>query len=260
MLLVVANAVVFAIFIVIVLVPALFIYDPDKHPGESLGPPPAGSIISKGNITHAVRQKLYLLFMIPACTVVNMLWLYFTHYRPLRMALYTTEANIISLHMNRLAGLQQLSSASIADFGNTVKNTSMIRGKTFYEAGRSGAVDADIAPSAGQTTLRRHARPTMVTVDMEVKTPFPELRRLINTITEKIIEPCQESEKRFGQSVERAVGYFDSFAPQNGTYTSRHVPQVNMPAAASPDSKVQRGIDLQHTVVLVPSETPRAGL
>eukprot|EP00796_Vickermania_ingenoplastis_P010080 gene10080-7050_t len=63
------QGILMAVIIGLVMIPPLFIYNPDRDGGDPLGPPSAISRRST-NIPHEVKQKLYVLFMVPGMTVV----------------------------------------------------------------------------------------------------------------------------------------------------------------------------------------------
>lgn len=205
MLFMIVQAVLFAILLVVVIVPPIFIFDPSRDLGEPLGPPTAGEVIREEDVSHSVKQKLYLLFIIPFCAILNATFLYFTYYRPIRFIQYRVEVNTNSLNRNRLTGFQQLKNIDFPAAGNSFmrRNSSMFPlGKSFLmqDAGKLELSQRDTSASgvSPYSGLRRHARPKGITKDAYANgTIFPEIRTLREEVEKYFLIPANIAERNY---------------------------------------------------------------
>lgn len=218
-----ANAFVSAVLFVLVVVPPLYIYDPAKHPGESHGPPTAGEVILTEDLSHSVKQKLYMLFMVPACATVNILFLYFTYYRPVRGVQYRVEVNVLSLHDHRQRARQQLQArgftgvpAATSTFSFALANSSFL-----VPSSRSITQRALMGPGGGgdlkgeeagaeprvKADFSRRARPRNVAKDTYKHSSFyPEVRRLMDVVERCFLTPASACERNFAKAVSQLTG------------------------------------------------------
>ncbi|RNF24465.1 uncharacterized protein Tco025E_02528 [Trypanosoma conorhini] len=176
-----ANAVVFAALLLVAVVPPLYIYDPEKHPGESLGPPPAGSIFPDRAPNFAVQQKLYMLFTLPVCALLNSLFVYFTYYRHYRQIQFRAELSCVA-HANLRTAIMVFSEEQQINEYNGVN----IIGGTRSGGGLSNHSLLAVRFNANKTgphymclDNRRHIRPEGLSLQRYSSTPwFPELQEL----------------------------------------------------------------------------------
>jgi hypothetical protein len=228
MIFLIVNAVLTAVLFLIVVLPPLYIYNPDTYPGESNGPPSAGEVIPDEDITHAVKQKLYLLFIIPTCAAVNAIFLYFAYYRPIRFIHYRVELNLLTLRLTLDAGLQQLQKSGVAMAVN--RNTSMSNystighnantnnsfiGRNYSKVpGRSCVFDGNEA-SRQKLALsvnwewRRHARPKSVRRDAWVNSAvFAEISDLRDEVEQHFLLEGSVADANFAKAVVKTAGAF----------------------------------------------------
>lgn len=95
-----------AVLLVLVMVPPLFIYDPVKDKGDPNGPP--SSVRRLSPTPPEVKQKLYVLFMVPGAVAALAVFLYIVYYRPLRYTQYCVEQALEKNELKRAIGKRQL--------------------------------------------------------------------------------------------------------------------------------------------------------
>lgn len=95
-----------AILLVIVMVPPLFIYNPERDSGDPNGPPT--SVRRLRPTPPEVKQKLYILFIVPGAVAALAVFLYVVYYRPLRYTQYCVEQALEKNHLKREIGKRQL--------------------------------------------------------------------------------------------------------------------------------------------------------
>ncbi|KAG5505790.1 hypothetical protein JKF63_05126 [Porcisia hertigi] len=220
----IANAVVFGLLLLIVVVPPLYIYNPDYHTEESNGPPSTGELVSDGLVTQAVKQKLYLLSIIPACATVNALFLYFAYYRPVRFIHYRVELNLLTLRLTlearwqqlRKSGLLAVCNRSVIGSGVSASSFSMTaRGFAARRISRAPAhnlhveLDGDSPRRVASTVnweWRRHARPKSVRKDAWVNSAvFSEIGELRDMVEEHFLIEAHVTEAGFSKAAVKAL-------------------------------------------------------
>ncbi|KPA78326.1 hypothetical protein ABB37_06459 [Leptomonas pyrrhocoris] len=225
MIFLIVNAVLSAIFFLVVVLPLLYIYNPDKYPGEANTPPSAGEVIPDEDITHAVKQKLYLLFIIPTCAAANAIFLYFAYYRPLRFIHYRVELNLLTLRLTLDAGRQQLQKSGmlsaphragsmVPNFSVTMNsNSSMISRNYAKGPGRSLVFDGNESSrqklaSSVNWEWRRHARPKNVRRDTWVNSAvFAEISELRDEVEQHFLLESSVADANFAKAM-KTVGAF----------------------------------------------------
>lgn len=256
MLLLTLNAAVVALFFGVVVIPPLFIYDPSRHPGESVSPPHAGEIISENSVSHSVKQKLYMLFTIPICSMLNWLFLYFAYYRHIRFVEYRIELNIISLYESKNRSKQQLNHYGVEDIPGMdsltfERNTNNLGSFSFprTEPDREGHDSEEPKQSLDQRIAHpiaiRGALPKNIKREVYVTESFyPEIRELFRVVENALFTPAIIVEKNFLTEVSRLLGEpldcagsgHPTLAPphwsnqqEDGFYASRRVPSSHPP-------------------------------
>ncbi|KPI84104.1 hypothetical protein ABL78_6841 [Leptomonas seymouri] len=224
MIFLIANAAISAIFFLIVVLPILYIYNPDRYPGESNSPPSAGEVIPDEDVTHAVKQKLFLLFIIPTCAAVNAIFLYFAYYRPIRFIHYRVELNLLTLRLTLDVGRQQLqksgvlasssrATSSVANL-SIIGNISVLARSYGKVSGRSFALDGNERSRQKLATSldwewRRHARPKSVRRDAWVNSAvFAEISALRDEVEQCFLLECSVADANFTKAVAKTVGVF----------------------------------------------------
>lgn len=231
----ITSAVLSAICFVLIIVPPLYIFDPDRDAGESLLPPTAGEVVVGADVSNSVRQKLYLLFVIPVAVVVQTLFLYFAYYRPVRFIQYRVELNLVTLRSTLEAGLFHLQSCNIlsrhpqsqgslaASFAHS--STASPRPVGMGGRGRGFPVDGGARgpelTSNAKWEWRRHARPKSVKKDVWVNSaPFDEVRTLRRQVEKCFLTECGVAEANFIKIVTKAVGAFKPLGDSNEAITA----------------------------------------
>lgn len=240
----IVNAVLSAILFLIVVLPPLYIYNPNHHPGESNEPPSAGEVIPDDMVSHAVKQKLYLLFIIPTCAVVNAIFLYFAYYRPIRFIHYRVELNLLTLRLTLDAGRQQLQKSGVLtapsrgsyvsnySIGGTNNNSMVARnfGKTL---GRSIIFDGNETSrqrldSSVKWEWRRHARPKSVRRDAWVNSAvFAEISELRDEVEQHFLLEGSVADANFAKAVVKTAGAFAPAATSTMLESQTQLPKPN---------------------------------
>lgn len=267
------NAVLSAIFFLVVVLPPLYIYNPDTYPGESNGPPSAGEVIPDDDVTHAVKQKLYLLFIIPTCATVNAIFLYFAYYRPIRFIHYRVELNLLTLRLTLDAGRQQIQksgvplmpnrSGNVQNLSILGANTSMISRNFSKAPGRTFLLDGNESSrqklaSSVNWEWRRHARPKSVRRDAWVNSAvFAEISELRDEIEQRFLLEGSVADANYVRAVVKTIGAFvpattstimETSVPvakaetqQRGFYNSSRPPLMSLGARTAPSGRVSGG-------------------
>lgn len=249
MIFLIINAVLSAILFLIVVLPPLYIYNPTHHPHESNEPPRAGEVIPDEDITHSVKQKLYLLYVIPFCAVVNALFLYAAYYRPIRYIHYRVELNLLTLRLTLDAGRQQLQkngvlnamnrNATVSNFSiigsgayNANNNNNSIIGRNYAKgAGRSFVFDGNEnsrkkLASSVDWEWRRHARPKAVRRDAWVNSAvFAEISELRDEVEQRFLIEGSVADANFAKAVVKTVGAFVAAAPSTIVEAQTQLPK-----------------------------------
>ncbi|ORC84195.1 uncharacterized protein TM35_000481560 [Trypanosoma theileri] len=186
----ITNAVVFAIVLLITVAPPLYIYDPRQHPGESLGPPTAGGIFPDSAVSHSVRQKLYILFVLPFAAIANSLFLYFSYYRHVRYVQFRVE-----LHHVAQVNLMVASNLLDNDIMNTrepstynatgsMRGIPMVSNRSLFV--RNSVVNRRHAVQRSEEKCHQHARPAVLSLHSYSSSPWwPELKEL-----QEVVDTC----------------------------------------------------------------------
>ncbi|GET88398.1 hypothetical protein, conserved [Leishmania tarentolae] len=221
------NAVLSAILFVLVVVPPLHIYNPDYDSGESSRLVNAGEVLQDESVTQDVKQKLYLLLMIPVCTTINALFLYFAYYRPVRFAHYRVELNLLTLRLTLEARRQQLQKSGVL----TVSNRSLIGGgasasRLVMQSGRASSLtrsrmstanvhfdqdnrQAQRVANSVSWEWRRHVRPKNVRKDAWVNSAvFAEIGDLRDQVEQHFLMEASVAEANFTKAVVKTVDVF----------------------------------------------------
>ncbi|RNF08489.1 hypothetical protein TraAM80_02715 [Trypanosoma rangeli] len=190
----VTNAGVFLVLLLVTAVPPLFIYNPEKHPGESLGPPPAAGIFYDSAPNFSVRQKLYILFTLPVCALLNSLLVYVTYYRHLRHIQFRAELSLVA-HANLKTVVmifteeQQLSDYSgVTPVGGTCSS----RGPANHNllAVRFNGSKAGLNYPCLDN--QQHVRPSGISLDrLSTSTWFPELQELQEAVEAQFLRRAE---------------------------------------------------------------------
>ncbi|KAF8304618.1 hypothetical protein BCY84_11540 [Trypanosoma cruzi cruzi] len=192
----IAHTIVFTVLLLVTVVPPLYIYNPEEHPGESLGPNPAGGIFPDSPPNHWVRQQLYILFVLPSCAFLNSLFVYFTYYRHLRHVQFRAELSSVAHANLRTAAMivaeeQQGVECNVENAvggsrsGGGVTNRSLLALRPFCSKS-----------SINSTALyaRRHIRPEGLSLHMYSTSPwFPELRELQKVVEAQFLRPAEKT-------------------------------------------------------------------
>ncbi|CAJ1013836.1 hypothetical protein Q4I32_003754 [Leishmania shawi] len=221
MIFMIVNAVLSAILFMIVVGPPLFIYNPDYHGGEPNWPPSAGEVIPDESVSQDVKQKLYLLLTIPACATINVLFLYFSYYRPIRFIHYRVELNLLTLRLTLEARRQQLQKSGVlvvsrrSTGGGTgvpssscvMKSGSVVASHRSRRSERSVHFDQDSSSaqrleSTVNWVWRRHARPKSVRKDVWVNSAvFAEIGDLRDEVEQHFLTEGSVAEANFTKAV-----------------------------------------------------------
>lgn len=229
MIFIIINAVLSAILLMLVVVPPLYIYNPDYNAGESNRLPSTGEVILDESVTPGVKQRLYLLLIIPLCTTVNALFLYFAYYRPVRFVHYRVELNLLTLRLTLEARRQQLQKNGVLAVGNRSIVGCSVSASSFVIAGRSvsplnrsrmlarsvhfdqGSNQAQRLASTVNWERRRHVRPKSVRKDMWVNSAvFAEIGDLRDQVEQHFLTKANVAEANFTKAVVKTVGVFVS--------------------------------------------------
>ncbi|KEG13222.1 hypothetical protein DQ04_01141080 [Trypanosoma grayi] len=179
----ISSTVVFAALLLITALPPLYIYDPEKYPDEPMGPPTAGGIFPDSAMSHSVRQKLYILFVLPTCAFLNALYLYLAYYRHLRCIQFRVELSLVA-HANFLMASRIIiqehtrmqDSTSLIESGGYLRTTSLMN-RSFFMKGEN--TEEMSAPHSIFNKLCRHARPDNISLHSYSTSPWhPELQEL----------------------------------------------------------------------------------
>ncbi|EKF31009.1 hypothetical protein MOQ_005164 [Trypanosoma cruzi marinkellei] len=193
----IANAVVFAVLLLVTVVPPLYIYNPEAHSGESFGPNPAGGIFPDSPPNHWVRQQLYILFVLPSCAFLNSLFVYFTYYRHLRHVQFRAELSSVAHANLRTAAMIVAEEQQGVEYnvdntcggnrsGCGVTNRSLLALRPFSS---KGGINSSRALYA-----RRHIRPEGLSLQMYSTSPWiPELRELQEVVEAQFLRPAEKS-------------------------------------------------------------------
>ncbi|KAG5479864.1 hypothetical protein LSCM4_05872 [Leishmania orientalis] len=276
MLFIIVNAALFAIFLMIVVVPPLYLYDPARHAAESHVPPAAGEVILDEGVPRSVKQKLYLLLVIPACTAANALFLYFAYYRPVRFVHYRVELHLLTLrstlearcHQMRKSGVLAVGNRSIA--GGGVSASSFVMNSSIVSSDRSGVsarhdyLDQGRSPAqrlanAVKWGWRQHVRPKSVRKDAWVNSAvFAEIGKLRDEVELRFLTEGNVAEENFARAVIKTVGASEPSAcakvlgqvddtvaeaeEQNDFYLSTRPPLATLhPTCSDPQRSAQDG-------------------
>ncbi|TPP49382.1 hypothetical protein CGC21_34450 [Leishmania donovani] len=223
----ITNAVLSAIFLMLVVVPPLYIYSPDDNAGESNRLPSAGEVLLDESVTQGVKQRLYLLVVIPTCTTVNALFLYFAYYRPVRFVHYRVELNLLTLRWTLEARRQQLQKSGVLAVGNrsivgcgVSASSFVINGSSVASLNRSkmsarnvhldqGSNHAQRLASTVNWEWRRHVRPKSVRKDTWVSSAvFAEIGDLRDQVEQHFLTKANVAEANFTKAVVKTVGVF----------------------------------------------------
>ncbi|CAC9486515.1 conserved hypothetical protein [Leishmania infantum JPCM5] len=223
----ITNAVLSAIFLMLVVVPPLYIYSPDDNAGESNRLPSAGEVLLDESVTQGVKQRLYLLVVIPTCTTVNALFLYFAYYRPVRFVHYRVELNLLTLRWTLEARRQQLQKSGVLAVGNrsivgcgVSASSFVINGSSVASLNRSkmsarnvhldqGSNHAQRLASTVNWEWRRHVRPKSVRKDTWVSSAvFAEIGDLRDQVEQHFLAKANVAEANFTKAVVKTVGVF----------------------------------------------------
>ncbi|KAG5479477.1 hypothetical protein LSCM1_04741 [Leishmania martiniquensis] len=259
MLFIIVNAVLSAALFIVVVVPLPHIYDPEGGPVGSSGSPIAGEVVLDEGVTPSVRQKLYLLFVIPVCTSVQALFLYFAYYRPLRLIHYRVELNLLALRLTSEARRHQLQKSGVLVLSNrhivgggACASSFPVSSAAVVSAHRSGMSAGrghfDQGSSAAQrlaSTVKwgwcRHVRPKSVRKDAWANSAvFAEIGRLRDELELRFLIEGNVTEENLTRAVLKTVdvctpstcadvpGQVDDTvaeaAKQNDFYLSSHPP------------------------------------
>ncbi|CAD2221120.1 hypothetical protein AGDE_15072 [Angomonas deanei] len=242
MLALIPHALFFAILLILVVVPPLYIFDPEDHVGESLGPPPAGTVTTDASVSDTVRQKLYLLFVIPVCACLNALFLYFLYYRPVRFTQYRVEQNVFSLHQILFAGMKILKDNNIffsQDESAAWGPPSMIMPFDCSAVPSDhrkfkGTDGPGVHNAAFSTGL--HARPANVEKNSFTTWAMsPSINELRIAVEQNYIVPANIAERNFQHAIEKLVEGHQK--GDDGFYSSNNVVAASWPSDEPPSKK-----------------------
>ncbi|CUE60017.1 membrane-associated protein, putative [Bodo saltans] len=148
----------FAITLVIVVIPSLYIADLDAH--TVYQPSSANAIHADTTQTSpGIRQRIYLIFMIPAMAVANGLWVYLMYYRHVRNAFYRMEIGELENSRVSRAGkpvMKLLNRAAGSGTGDSTPaqqhaNSSMISADTSYAFAASSSKHNILPPTSSSS-------------------------------------------------------------------------------------------------------------
>ncbi|KAH9597532.1 hypothetical protein LSM04_001682 [Trypanosoma melophagium] len=200
----IANAVVFAILLIITVVPPLYIYDPEQHPGESLGPPTAGGVFPDNAVSHSVRQKLYILFVLPFCAILNALFLYFSYYRHMRYIQFRVELHHVAHANLMVAGnvfyndMIQSREPSMGNLSGSIRGLPVLSNCSLFV--RNSVVNRRYGAPTSEEKYRQHTRPALLSLHSYSSSPWwPELKELQDTVNTCFL---RHSEYARGKAVE----------------------------------------------------------
>ncbi|KAH8616646.1 hypothetical protein ERJ75_000462300 [Trypanosoma vivax] len=178
----VAGAVVFIALTALVVVPPLYLYDPEQHANEWSGRPSSEATTEGHGMSHLVQQRIYILFMLPFCACLNTLYWYVTYYRHLRRVQLRLElccifqsnfktTAVVLLRRCKLLGIETHESEhGIGKLLSTVYDTTPNACAWPAQGCASVPVSWGNRQRAGMEDCSRHA---FLTVPF-----FPELRKL----------------------------------------------------------------------------------
>ncbi|CAG9573547.1 conserved hypothetical protein [Leishmania major strain Friedlin] len=223
----IVNAVLSAIFLMLVVVPPLYIFSPDDNAGEPNRLPSAGEVLLDESVTQGVKQRLYVLVVIPTCTTLNALFLYFAYYRPVRFVHYRVELNVLTLRWTLEARRQQLQKSGVLAVGNrsivgggVSASSFVVNGSSVASLKRSemstrtvhlgqGSNQAQRLASTLKWEWRRHVRPKSVRKDTWVNSAvFAEIGDLRDQVEQHFLTKASVAEANFTKAVVKAVGVF----------------------------------------------------
>lgn len=102
----IAQGVFMAIALVALMLPPMFIYNPTRDGGNPFAPPPNSAVIK--SVPREVKQKLYVLFVLPGIVAFLALFLYVIYYRTIRLTQAMVEQQIRRERQKQFCGMQQL--------------------------------------------------------------------------------------------------------------------------------------------------------
>ncbi|CCW62943.1 unnamed protein product [Phytomonas sp. EM1] len=280
MLLIITNGIVSAILFFLAIFPPLYI-NRSFSPEEDASSLCINELCSDSTMSNSVKQKLYLLVIIPLCVTLNCIFLYFSYYRSIRFIQFRVELNIISLYEYRgevqnmhgtldgipprIHGQAKLGRKS---FGNAVlppmqhrKPSTIPNGGTELNAYNT-ANSANAASSfdwRARAEFIRYTRPKNVKKDAYViHVFFPEIRDLYIEVENIFFTPAMIAEKNFLTVRDKLVNSAGSLPTVNpkpsrstvepitkGHYNSKHIPVLLL--GASVRKQLQQQQQKHHT-------------
>jgi hypothetical protein len=205
MIVVVALPLIFLIGLLLCTVPLVGFFTPDN---TEVGAPPSGTIQTVSNLSFATRQKLYLLFMLPAVVSVNAIAIYFVFYRHMRNVYYRIEVSQVSNVALSLT-TKGMHDMGVPTFVLPGADDELHRGNqgfdcsdTFRQSNRSMVL---VAPPTDDQKIRHHARRTNVAVAACPKPSLSDVAALLQAI-DAVLDEGDALRELIQQSLERDVG------------------------------------------------------
>ncbi|KAG5502491.1 hypothetical protein JIQ42_05370 [Leishmania sp. Namibia] len=244
----------------IVVVPPLYLYDPARHAAESHVPPAAGEVILDEGVPRSVKQKLYLLLVIPACTAANALFLYFAYFRPVRFVHYRVELHLLTLRSTLEASWHQMQKCGVLAVGNrSIVSSDRSRVSARHDHLDQGRSPAQRLANAVKWGWRRHVRPKSVRKDAWVNsTVFAGIGKLRDEVERRFFTEGNVAEENFARAVIKTVSASEPSAcakvlgqvddtvaeveEQNDFYLSTRPPLATLrPTCSDPQRSAQHG-------------------
>jgi hypothetical protein len=147
----------FGMTLVVVVIPSLYIADLDA---AGVYQPASANAIHADNTqtSPGIRQRIYLIFMIPAMAVANGLWVYLMYYRHVRNAFYRMEIGELENSRVSRAGKPVMKLLSRASDGGATGDATPVQQPLHHALDISYAGSVESSYIFGATTTSGHHR------------------------------------------------------------------------------------------------------
>jgi hypothetical protein len=199
---------IFLVGLLLCTVPLVAFVDPNDHSATSRvgggGGLPPGTLPTVSNLDYATRQKLYLLFVLPAVVSVNAIVVYFVFYRHLRNVYYRIEVSQVSnVALSLTTRGMQHRGIRVFDLGpGGVDAVCSSADTNFLQSNRSMVL---VAPPTDDQKIRHHARRSNVAVASCPKPSLSDVAALLTSI-DAVLDEGDRLRDLIQENLERDVG------------------------------------------------------